>query len=178
MNSGLILIDLDMVITDFHGGFQKIWMQRFPDRDVVSLEQRKNFYLTKDHDVAFANDIEEIINAEYFILNLEPIPGAVEGFAKIVDRYKDVRICTTSLKNPFSSGEKWQWVYQTFGKKAAEEMIICNDKTLIKAAYLIDDKPSISRAAIPEWKHIIFTQPYNRDIKGEHFTWEEDFILE
>lgn len=178
MNHGLILIDLDMVIANFHGGFQEIWKQKFPERDVILLEDRKSFYLTRDHDKLFESDIEEIINAENFILGLDFIPGASEGFRKLVDQYQNVRICTTSLRNPFSSGEKWKWVYKNLGKKEAEEMVICNDKTLIKAAYLIDDKPIIKGVATPEWRHIIFTQPYNREIEGRHFIWGDDLILE
>ena len=175
MKQKLILVDLDMVITDFHGGFQEVWKREYPDREVIPIEKRTSFYLTKDYEPIYKNDIERIINAEGFLLSLKPLPGAVEGFKELLEQYIDVRVCTTSLKNPFSSGEKWRWVYNHLGQKCAEEMIVCNDKTLIKADYLIDDKPSITGASNPEWKHIIFHQPYNYGIEGWHFGWGEAF---
>ncbi len=170
-----ILVDLDMVVTDFHGGFQEVWEREYPDREVIPIEKRASFYLTKDYDSIYVADIERIINAEGFLLNLKSLPGAVAGFKELIAKYANVRVCTTSLKNPFSSGEKWQWVYKHLGKKCAEEMIVCNDKTLIKADYLIDDRPSITGAATPEWKHIIFHQPYNYGIEGPRFKWGEAF---
>jgi 5'-nucleotidase len=175
MQHPLILVDLDMVITDFHGGFENIWKRKFPDRKVVPLSKRKSFYLTKDYEPEYTQDIEDILNAEHFILGLESLPGAVDGFKAMVKKYQHVRICTTSLKNPHSSGEKWRWVHDTFGRKYAEEMIVCNDKTLIKAAYLIDDRPLIRGVADPEWEHILFDQPYNRDVQQKRFTWGDNF---
>ncbi len=173
-NHPLILVDLDMVITDFHGGFESVWTRKFPDRKVVPLSERKSFYLTKDYAPEYTGDIEEILNAEHFLLGLEPLPGAVDGFRTLVETYQHVRICTTSLKNQYSSGEKWQWVSTVFGRKHAEEMIVCNDKTLIKATYLIDDRPSIRGLVVPEWEHILFDQPYNRDVQQKRFTWGDN----
>ena len=174
-NKPLILVDLDMVITDFHGGFQEIWEREFPYRKAIGIDSRTSFYLTKDYDPMYEADIERIINAEGFLLNLKPLPGAVEGFKDLLEEHSNVRVCTTSLKNPFSSGEKWQWVFSHLGKKCAEEMIICNDKTLIKADYLIDDRPVIKGAKTPEWKYIIFHQPYNYGIEGPRFKWGDTF---
>lgn len=170
-----ILVDLDMVITDFHGGFQEVWKREYPDRQIIPVEERTSFYLIKDYDSIYEADIERIINAEGFLLNLKPLPGALDGFKELIAKYANVRVCTTSLKNPFSPGEKWQWVYKNLGKKCAEEMIICNDKTLIKADYLIDDRPSITGAVAPEWKHVIFHQSYNHGIEGPRFSWGEAF---
>lgn len=135
MNPGLILVDMDMVLTDFHGGFEKMWRQKFPEREVIVLENRKSFYLTKDYNPSFKDDIEGIINAERFLRDLSPLEGSIEGFCELVERYENVRICSTSLKNPYSPGEKREWVDAFLGRKAANELIICNDKTLIKAAY-------------------------------------------
>jgi 5'-nucleotidase len=170
-----ILVDLDMVITDFHGGFQEVWEREYPDRKVIPLQNRMSFYLTKDYDQIFEADIERIINAENFLLKLKSLPGAVEGFNMLLERYVSVRVCTTSLKNSFSSGEKWQWVCNHLGKRCAEEMIVCNDKTLIKADYLIDDRPLITGEAAPEWKHVIFHQPYNYGIEGLRYKWGDVF---
>jgi len=167
-----------MVIADFHGGFQAIWMARFPERDVIELEERRSFYLTKDYDPRYEADIEEIINAEGFLRGLAPIQGAIEGFQELRSRYDSVKVCTTSLKNPFSLKEKWEWVLENLGVQVAKEMIVCNDKTLIKGAYLIDDKPVMDGAALPDWRYIIYDQPYNRRVAGPRLVWGNDLDLE
>lgn len=169
---GLILVDLDMVIADFNAGFENEWQKRYPDRVVVPLRERKSFYVTKDYPQEYERDIEAIINGKDFLINLPPIEGAISGFLNLQSKYGKVRVCTTSLKNEFSSGEKWNWVRNHLGKKHAEEMIICNDKTIIRASHLIDDRPQIHGSQTPEWKHVIFTQPYNRHVIGDHFTWD------
>lgn len=32
---------------------------------------------------------------------------------------------------------------------------------------LIDDKPSVTGVESPEWEHVLFDQPYNRDVKDK-----------
>jgi len=45
--------------------------------------------------------------------------------------------------------------------------MIVRDKTLVKGAILIDDKPQVSGIVEqPEWTHVIFTRSYNKDRKG------------
>jgi 5'-nucleotidase len=52
-------------------------------------------------------------------------------------------------------------------------IILTKDKTLIKADYIIDDKPEISGVEnMPAWEHIIFDRPYNRQVNKRRITWE------
>jgi len=41
------------------------------------------------------------------------------------------------------------------------------DKTLIIGDILIDDKPEIKGISTPNWEHIIFDQPYNKNITNK-----------
>jgi len=174
MYDKLILIDMDMVIADFNDGFHRAWVEKFPDREVIPLSKRKDFYLTKDYGNVFKSDIVNILHSEGFFLGLSPLNGALEGFAALKKRYKEVRICTTPLRNAHSSYEKWMWVANNLSEEDASNMILCRDKTLIMADYLIDDKPNIEGLKTPVWKHIIFTQPYNIEIEGTHFQWGDN----
>ena len=53
------------------------------------------------------------------------------------------------------------------GNDWIRNIILTNDKTVVKADILIDDKPVITGVENPEWEHIIFDQPYNRQIKDK-----------
>ena len=177
MNHPYILVDLDMVLADFEAGFRHEWSKRYPERPLITAENSKDFYIEKNYDPSYKNDIDAIINSENFLINLLPIEGAISGFLALHDTFKNVRICTAPLSNQFSASEKWRWVSAHIGKTHACDMIMTKDKTLVKATHLIDDKPVIVGACTPEWKHIIYTQPYNREIPGTHFTWGMEFPL-
>jgi len=50
------------------------------------------------------------------------------------------------------------------GEDFLRRLIITRDKTLVKGAVLIDDKPHVTGAVTaPDWTHLLFDQPYNRD---------------
>jgi 5'(3')-deoxyribonucleotidase len=74
-----------------------------------------------------------------FYLDLEEIPGAIEGFRKLQDKY-DVWILTRpSFYNINSFSEKAQWVLNHLGFEIVQKTIMCGDKSLLKGDYLIDD---------------------------------------
>jgi 5'-nucleotidase len=51
-------------------------------------------------------------------------------------------------------------------------IIVSKDKALVHGDVLVDDKPEIKGALTPAWHHVIFDQPYNRQIGGIRMTWE------
>ena len=84
----------------------------------------------------------------------------------------------------FNNDDKVKWVKKNLGEKWLAKLVMCSDKTLIKADYLIDDKPFeqyYGSEQLPAcWKvlllsfiliiisnliakQIIYDQPYNRE---------------
>jgi len=83
----------------------------------------------------------------------------------------DVRIVTSPwVSNPTCASDKLNWVVKHYGSHWGPRVIITADKTLVRGDILIDDKPEIHGAAEPEWEHVIFDQPYNRDIDKKRIT--------
>lgn len=78
--------------------------------------------------------------AQYgFFLDLEPLPNAIGVFKQLQEKY-DIWILTKpSIENINCYSEKAKWVLDHLGKEAQEHLIICNDKSLVKGDYLIDD---------------------------------------
>ena len=160
----IVLVDQDGPLADFEGGFSEKWRKKFPKRIFVSHDQRKSFEIYENYPKPLWKAIKRIYYAKGFILNLQPIEGSIEALKTMLALGHDVRICTSPLSNKYSIGEKWLWVEKHLGAKFAKRLIITKDKTLVKGALLIDDKPVISGICQPEWEHIIFDAPYNKEI--------------
>lgn len=83
-----------------------------------------------------------------------------------------MRICTaptTRYRNCVL--EKHEWVEEHLGLEWVGRMVLTRDKTLVRGAVLIDDRPDISGAMTPEWQHVVFDAPYNRHLPGPRMTW-------
>ena len=75
-----------------------------------------------------------------FFLYLEEIPGAIDAFRKLEEKY-DVWILTRpSFKNVNCFTEKAQWVWDHLGFEIVKKTIMAGDKSLLKGDYLIDDR--------------------------------------
>lgn len=153
---------MDGVLADFERAVLDAFQQRYPGMLFIPLEQRTKFYIHEDYPPEAREFLEHIYHAEQFYAELAPIPGAIEGFNDLSQKH-DVYICTSPLlQNPFCILEKFEWVREHLGEKWTERTLVVKDKTLIRADYLIDDKPEVRGADEPSWQHVLFDQPYNR----------------
>jgi len=163
-----ILIDQDNVLADFDGGFLKEWRAQYPDEVFVSFEDRKEFYTYKDYPEELKDKIRAVYTAPGFIKNLTLIDGALEAVTQLIKLGHDVRICTSPLSNYENCVlEKYAWVEQHFGRDFIKRIVLTKDKTLIRGDILIDDKPVVTGLFYPEWRHIIFDRPWNKDVHGK-----------
>ncbi|MDF2435444.1 MAG: 5-nucleotidase, partial [Mucilaginibacter sp.] len=70
--------------------------------------------------------------------------------------------------------EKAAWIEHYAGAWWTKRLILTKDKTVVRGHFLIDDKPTITGAMAPTWGHLVFDQPYNRDVIGNgRFTWTD-----
>lgn len=168
----LILLDMDGVLADFEQGFLNAWRQQHPQKPVVEIAQRKNFYIDDDYPEDCRPLVEKIFVAKGFYANLPPIAGAVEGFHAMLAAGHDVCLCTS----PHSYcrdcvPEKYEWVERHLGGEFARRVIVTKDKTLVFGDVLIDDRVDIEGYRMPSWRHVIYDQPYNREREGLRITW-------
>lgn len=89
-----------------------------------------------------------------FFLKLEEIPGAIEAFRKLEEKY-DVWILTRpSFRNVNCFTEKAQWIWDHLGFDVVQRMVLCGDKSLLKGEYLIDDSGAAGQPDFEgEWLH-------------------------
>ena len=89
-----------------------------------------------------------------------------------------VKICTS----PFGTGEararcedeKRAWVRAHLGPEwlQKDKFLCTKNKTQVRAALLIDDKPDPTThwkhgGGKASWTHVVFTQPFNEHVKGK-----------
>lgn len=164
----IVLVDQDQTIANFEGYFLKRWRMLYPRRKFIPLEKRKNFQIADDYPQRYKKDIYGIFSAPGFFLNLPLIAGAPAAIAEMEKLGFDVYICTSPLSGaPRCLTEKYLWVEKYLGPSLVKKLIITKDKTLVRGDFLIDDKPEITGAREPIWRHILFDAPHNRHIKDK-----------
>lgn len=169
-----IIIDMDGVVANFEKGILDNYKDKNPDKPFIPLEDRTSFYVKEQYPTQFKPLIEEIYLSKGFYLNLEPIEGSLEALSELSERGHEIYICTSPLlSNPFCIQEKYDWVMTHLGKDWTKKIIVTKDKTLIHSDFLIDDKPYIKGIQEPTWEHILYSQPYNKQVNSKRrLTWQ------
>jgi len=169
-----ILVDMDGVLADFDGEFLKRWRERYPDKFYVPLEERTTMYVKEQYPDELKPLVVEIVLEQGFFRDMMPVAGGREALFEMKKMGLEVFICTSPLstyKNCVS--EKFEWVDRVLGPQWVKRIVLTKDKTLVKADYLIDDKPKITGVeGMPDWEHIIYDCPYNRHVSKRRITWE------
>ena len=105
----------------------------YVDMDGVLCDYWKRFY-------ELQNGYIKLPQTTYgFYTSLEPIEGAIESFKWLEEHFDTWILTRPSYQNPLCYTEKRVWVEENLGIKAAQRLIICWNKGLLKGDYLIDD---------------------------------------
>jgi 5'-nucleotidase len=168
----LILVDQDGVLANFESGFYAAWQAAGHPHPALPLEQRRSFYVRDDYPAALRAEVEAIYTAPGFYRDLPAISGAVEALTTLLEQGHDVRICTSPLTQyRHCVPEKYEWVERHLGAEFVTRMIVSKDKTIVHGDLLVDDNPQIKGPCTPSWQHVIFDQPYNRQVEGTRMNW-------
>lgn len=131
----IVYVDMDNVLVDFPSG-----IARLSDDDRVAFDGRYD-------------DCPGI-----FAL-MAPVPGAVEGFRSLAERFDAYILSTSPWLNPQAWMDKIEWVQKHFGvdkdSSAYKRLIISHHKNLNRGDYLIDDRTK-NGASEFEGEHILF----------------------
>ena len=174
INNMRILVDMDGVLSDFDGEFLKRWRECYPDKFFVPIEERTTFYVKEQYPAELRPLMSEIIWGPGFFRNMMPVDGGKEALDEMKSLDHEVFICTSPLSTYKNCVlEKFEWVDRVLGPDWVKHIIITKDKTLVKADYIIDDKPEITGVEkTPGWEHILYDCPYNKDVNRRRLTWK------
>lgn len=128
-----VYIDMDNVLADFQSGI---------DATPAELLQQYEGHW---------DDIPGIFS------KMKPLPGAIEAFEKIAERYDTYILSTAPWNNHSSWSDKVMWVHKYLGEVAKKRLILSHHKNLCKGDYIIDDRTRHG-VDIFEGEHIHFGQ--------------------
>lgn len=111
-----LYIDMDNVLVDFQSG-----IDRTPAEILTQYE-------------GHLDDVPGI-----FAL-MSPMPGAVEAFERLAQKYDVYILSTAPWNNPTAWSDKVKWVQKYLGKVAYKRLILSHHKNLCRGDYIIDDR--------------------------------------
>ena len=174
----VILVDLDNTVVNMTQAMA----------EYASRHSTKSInYFSSSHKVNDWHPEVKLSNAfheEGFFLNMKPFDDAIDALNLLAEKHTIV-IATSPRSDLFktSAKEKTEWIRKhmpMIGNKPTR-VIFCDDKTMLRGDFLIDDNPEITNGIFSEtrtWEHVVFLQTYNTDMamkKGMQvvFSWKQ-----
>ena len=120
---------------------------------------------------------EEVFKPNFF-RTLEVMPDAVEVIKKLHERF-EIFIVSAATEFPNSLKEKIEWLAEYFPFISWKNIVICGDKSIISADYLIDDHEKNLKTF--KGKTLMFDAIHNQQVEGyQRFkSWQEiDYFFE
>lgn len=170
-----ILLDADGTLLDWGAQWDALLEELYPNLTNIprTLNQRSfnlNLNLNEEERAAVAH----VFNHPGFYGSLKPLPGAQEAVAKMIEQGHHVQIATSPWwDNPTCLQDKSDSIARFFGEELRSRSHFGNDKTVLRADYLFDDKPEIKGHYSPMWAQILYDQPYNKEVDLPRiYSWE------
>ena len=130
----ILYIDMDNVLVDFASAFPKLSSE-------ILAEYESRF-----------DDVPDIFSL------MEPMPGAVEAFKELSEKFDTYILSTSPWANPSAWSDKLIWVKKYLGQSAKKRLILSHHKNLNVGDFLIDDR---TKNGVNEFKgeHLHFDTP-------------------
>jgi 5'-nucleotidase len=171
-----VLVDMNGVQSNFDGKVTAEMQRRHPDIRPLALET-PHFYTAENYTEEDRPRVWAISNEPHFEATLPVIPGAVEGWGRILEAGYTPKVCSTPRPAEFAPTcieDKKAWLEEhfvpRFGSWVIDTAIFTPHKHQVPGMALIDDKPPpISGSNEATWEHIIFDRPCNRTTESETY---------
>ena len=154
-----IAVDMDEVIADYFGEQVARYQQwSGVEVDISRTEGRRLRECVPEEHREFVSSIPRMPG---FFANLPMIEGSRDAL-ELLARHADVYIVSAATEYPNSLREKFDWLAANFPFVHWRQIVLCGDKSIINAEYMIDDNIYHLRRFGGE--KILFDSPHNRHI--------------
>jgi 5'(3')-deoxyribonucleotidase len=96
-----------------------------------------------------------------FFANLKMIEGSRDAL-EVLSRHSRIYVVSAATEYPNSLCEKFDWLAANFPFIDWRQIVLCGDKSIIRAEYMIDD--NIYHLRRFEGEKILFDSPHNRKV--------------
>jgi 5'-nucleotidase len=155
-----LLIDMDGVLCDL----VKKWFAVYnaQHHDTLRAEQMREWgphvYAKR------GRAIYRYLSQPGFFLDLEPLPGAIEGMHQLVKCGHDVVIVTAARHG---HADKLSWVRKNLPFFDLHQVVFAHRKELVRGDVLFDDAPHNLAAFAPYGLPVAMAYPYNEGAVGQ-----------
>lgn len=143
---------------------------------LVGTDFQEHHFVGKGYFEVLDEKHTEIVRAELFkpgfFRDMEVMPDAVEVIQKLHDNF-EIFIVSAATEFPYSLKEKIDWLEEHFSFISWKNIVLCGDKSIISADYLIDDHEKNLKPF--QGKALLFDAIHNQKLEGyQRFkTWRE-----
>lgn len=132
-----VAIDMDEVIADTHAAKRALYRALGFDCAEADLTGRTLSDLAPAEITAA---VEAEMHKGVFFADLPVIEGAAEALAALGRRH-EIFIATAAMEYPASCAHKIAWMARHFPAIDPMRLVLCGDKSVVRADVLIDDSP-------------------------------------
>ncbi|GAA4441592.1 5'-3'-deoxyribonucleotidase [Ravibacter arvi] len=165
-----IALDMDDVLADTHGKLVQIILEDF-ETSLTEKELNNASLKSLLHPRQYRK-ITEILNAPGFFRDIPVMDDAVDVVREL-SKYYEIFVASAAMEFRNSLIDKFDWLDEHFPFIHWKNRVLCGDKSIIKADYLIDDH-AFNLIAF-SGKGILFNAAGNLDEKGfdRVMNWQE-----
>jgi 5'(3')-deoxyribonucleotidase len=154
-----ILIDMDEVIADTTEGMIQ-WYKEAYGGDIDYTKMLEGNSLVKGFPTAHQGIIREKFFEPGFFRTLPVMENSVEVLEQLNKKY-EIYIVSAATEFPNSLTEKSHWLSEHFPFLTWKQLVLCGDKSMIRADFMIDDHARHLHSFTG--KPYLFSAPHNLD---------------
>lgn len=151
----VIALDMDEVIADVYPKFLDLYERDFGERPPKSTWWGKKIY-----ELPNAAHIRSYLFEKGFFSDLPVMPQSQEVVQWLSEHY-DVYAVTAATEFRNSLEDKFDWLEQHFPFIGWKRLVLCGDKSIIEADYMIDDH--VFNLVKFKGKGLLYTASHNLD---------------
>ncbi|MEO1054288.1 MAG: 5'-3'-deoxyribonucleotidase [Bacteroidota bacterium] len=156
MNKQRIAIDMDEVMADFLSKAIQTYNQEF--NASISLDDQQGKHFVESVPEAHLSEVRLYPYRPSFFRDLQIMKDCKEVVTELAGKY-ELFIVSAAMEFPNSLKDKREWLEEHFSFIHWQNIVLCGDKSIINADFLIDDhsKHLVNFVGEP----LLFTAPHN-----------------
>lgn len=162
MRLARILVDMDGVLCNLMEKWFATYNSEYDDD--LRLERMVQW---GPHRYARAGkSVYKYLSQPGFFRDLAPLPGAIHGMRRLIDRGHDVVIVTATRSG---HRDKLDWIREHLPFFRTDNVVFAHRKELVRGDILFDDSPYNLEAFKPYGEPAAMAYPYNQDVSCRRF---------
>ncbi len=156
-----IALDMDEVMADIYAKFHTYF-----ERDLGWKPEKKDYWGKKIYQLEGAEHLRDYLHARGFFGDVTPMLNS-QQVVQALQKHYQIYVVTSATEFRNSLVDKWDWLGAHFPSIHWKQYVLCGDKSIIDADYMIDDhvhnlKTFNGKGLIYTASHNIHNQDYTR----------------